>query len=75
MKMIAELEIIARRDDNFLPLNERQNHFILFAASKNEQEVADTLIRKLLSRAATALMQKMDKYIENSIENKIRSTK
>ena len=75
MKMIVELEIIARRDDDFLPLNERQNHFILFAASKNEQEVADTLIRKLLSRAATALMQKMDKYIENSIENKIRNTK
>lgn len=68
MKMILLLNMEAPNDKNFGALQEEQKHFILFAADKNEQQVADTLIKKLLSRAATAMATKLDKQIERRLE-------
>ncbi len=68
MKMILLLNLEAPNDKDFGALQEEQKHFILFAADKSEQQVADTLIKKLLSRAATAMVTKLDKQIERRLE-------
>jgi hypothetical protein len=68
MKMILLLDLEAPNDKDFGALQEEQKHFILFAADKSEQQVADTLIKKLLSRAATAMVTKLDKQIERRLE-------
>ena len=68
MKMILLLNLEAPNDKNFAPMQEEQKHFILFAADKSEQQVADTLIKKLLERAATAMLTKLDKQIERQLE-------
>jgi hypothetical protein len=68
MKMILLLNLEAPNDKNFTALQEEQKHFILFAADKNEQQMADMLIKKLLSRAATSMVIKLDKKIEQQLE-------
>lgn len=72
MQMLVELTAESNHDNNFEPINIKQNHFILFPANKNEQEVADTLIRKLLSRASSEISNKIDKYLSFKIEKDSR---
>ncbi|MCQ2735001.1 MAG: hypothetical protein MJ212_03510 [Alphaproteobacteria bacterium] len=72
MQMLIELTVESRHDDGFEPINTKQNHFILFPATKNEQEIADTLITKLLSRATTEISNKIDRYLSLKIEKQSR---
>ncbi|MBQ8482160.1 MAG: hypothetical protein IJ532_06475 [Alphaproteobacteria bacterium] len=62
MQMSMELEVFSLTDNNFAPLQERQNHFILFAGDKDEQKIADELLRKLLTKASKELSRKLDDY-------------
>ena len=72
MQVLLELTAEAKNDNDFEPITVRQNHFILFDATKNEQEIADTLIRKLLSRATSELSKKLDRYLSLKIEKNSR---
>ncbi len=71
MQMQIELETVSHTQEDFGPITEQQNHFILFAADKDEQEIADNLLRKLLTKAANEMSSKIDnfeaKYIENAV--------
>lgn len=69
MQMQVELEIISRTIEDFSPIVERQNHFILFAANKDEQKIADDLLRKLLTKAANDAGKKVDYAESKRIEN------
>ena len=69
MQMQVELEVLSRTIEDFSPLTERQNHFILFAADKDEQKIADDLLRKLLTKAANDLSLKIDNFETKRIEN------
>ena len=68
MEVMLELRLSALQDENFNPLIEKQSHFILFAAENDEQQVADTLIRKLLSRAATNMADKINRVMAERLE-------
>lgn len=68
MQMIVGLQASSPRDSDFSELNQEQNHFVLFAADKDEQEMADTLIRKLLTRAANDISGKINSYRQKSLE-------
>ena len=71
MQMQVELEVISHTLDDFSPITEQQNHFILFAADKDEQEIADNLLRKLLTRAANDTSGRIDSYEAKHIEQDI----
>ena len=75
MKINIELAVTSMHDAEFSGIGVSQNHFILFAADKDEQEIADTLVRKLLTRAASEASQKLDKHISQEIEDKFRNNK
>ena len=72
MQMVVEIAVTSSRDTDFDGLGIQQNHFILFAADKNEQGIADTLIRKLLRRAANEATNKLNSYLSKQIENNLR---
>ena len=69
MQMHLELDVNAGSDDEFLPITVKQMHFILFAADKDEQEIADTLLRKLLTKAAEDASTKIDKFEAKRLED------
>ena len=69
MQMQIEIEALSRTIEDFSPITEHQNHFILFAADKDEQKIADDLLRKLLTRAANDLSAKIDNFETKRIEN------
>lgn len=69
MQMQVELEVVSRTMEDFSPIVERQNHFILFAADKDEQKIADDLLRKLLTKAANDVGTKVDYAESKRIEN------
>lgn len=69
MQMRVELEVVSDTVDDFLPITVKQIHFILFAADKDEQEIADDLLRKLLTKAAEEASSKIDKFEAKSLEN------
>ncbi|MBR6356207.1 MAG: hypothetical protein IKR92_05075, partial [Alphaproteobacteria bacterium] len=69
MQMQVELEVLSRTIEEFSPIAEHQNHFILFAADKDEQKIADDLLRKLLSKAANDASAKIDNFEAKRIEN------
>ena len=75
MQMLVELTAESNHDNDFEPITIKQNHFILFSTTKNEQEIADTLIRKLLSRATNEISHKLDKYLSFKIEKDSRGLK
>jgi hypothetical protein len=76
MQMQLSLQVSAPEIGDFEPIDEQQNHFILFSVEKDEQEVADTLIRKLLTRAANNVDEKIDRYAQTHLENtKLRQNK
>lgn len=68
MQMQVELDVVSRTMDDFTPLTARQTHFILFAADSDEQEIADNLLRKLLTRAAEEVGAKIDKFAAARLE-------
>lgn len=68
MQISLSLNINALSNNYFEPLTEQQNHFILFAATNDEQQVADQLIRKLLERAAAAAKSQLNHRLAESLE-------
>ena len=68
MQMAVEIETSLQNDKSFAPINERQSHFILFAGDKDEQKIADELLRKLLAKAAKELSRKIEKYSAEYLE-------
>jgi len=68
MEMTVELEVISPTDKNFLPLIDKQSHFILFANDKDEQKIADDLLRKLLAKGVKDTGKKIDKYSAQNLE-------
>lgn len=73
MQVSLTLNIRATNNQYFEPITEQQNHFILFAEAKDEQQVANTLIQKLLERAgAAAKIQLNHRLADNLEKQKIR---
>ena len=68
MQMQLEFEVHAEAIDDFLPIHVKQMHFILFAADKDEQEIADGLLRKLLAKGAEETGAKIDKFEAERLE-------
>lgn len=68
MQMVVELRTDAAFDSDFVPIQQEQTHFILFAADKDEQQIADTLIKKLLTTAVNDANNKINKYLQNKLE-------
>lgn len=75
MQMVVEIAVTSPHDSDFAGLGVKQNHFILFAADKNEQEIADVLIRKLIKRASGEITEKLNNYLSEKIEMESRGTK
>lgn len=72
MQMVVVLQTIAQHNADFKPLKQEQNHFVLFAADKDEQQMADNLIMKLLTRAAADANGKINRFLQDELEkNKI----
>lgn len=69
MQMRVELEVTSDTLDDFLPITAKQVHFILFAADKDEQEIADELLRKLLTKAAEEAGSKINKFEAKRLED------
>lgn len=69
MQMAVELEVFSPTNNAFAPMQERQKHFILFASDKDEQKIADDLLRKLLTKTSKELGRKLDNYSATSLEN------
>lgn len=76
MQMVVELQVLSPHYNDFLPIQHEQTHFILFAADKDEQQVADSLMQKLLTRSAVDANEKINKYLQNELEkNELKSKK
>ncbi len=69
MQMTLVLNTFAPNISDFEAISEQQNHFILFDAQKNDQEVADTLIRKLLKRAVSISRSKIERFVQKELED------
>ena len=73
MQMILTMEITSDKIADIKKTEDTQNHFILFSADKDEQKVADDLIRKLLKKSAFGTSKKLEDLIQNHlIESKVR---
>ncbi|MBR1399166.1 MAG: hypothetical protein IJ564_03195 [Alphaproteobacteria bacterium] len=70
MQMQSSLQIISDKFADFAPWEDQQNHFILFDVTEDEQEVADTLIKKLLLKSSKNTSKKLETYISQKLENK-----
>ncbi len=57
LQMVVALELINTADSS--SMTEHQNRFILFESSENEQNVAASLLKKLLRKAARQIMPKI----------------
>ena len=68
MQMSVELEAFSPTDSSFTPMHEKQNHFILFASNKDEQKVADDLLRKLITKVSKEMGRKLDNYSAVDLE-------
>lgn len=68
MQMAIELEITSPTNRGFASMSEQQNHAVLFASDKDEQKIADDLLRKLLTKASKEAYRKIDKYAAVSLE-------
>ena len=68
MQISVKIAVVALNENDFQEIDERQSQFILFAADKDEQELADSLIRKLLKSTASAINNKLDNNISQKLE-------
>ena len=67
MQVTIEMEAVSPMG-NTAPIIEKQKHFVLFASDKDEQKLADDLVRKLLTKASKEMSRKIDKYLANELE-------
>lgn len=74
MQVSLTLNVQNLHNSEFTPLTDQQNHFILFAADNDEQQVADTLICKLLTRSAISMAKKVDKQLSDILEKQKRQS-
>ena len=68
MQMILNTEIVSDKINGFNKAEDVQNHFILFSADKDEQEIADDLIKKLLKKSAFGTADKIEEAIQNHLK-------
>ena len=68
MQIAVELEVVMPNVSATVPFNEKQKHSILFASDKDEQVLADELVRKLLTKAAKEMSRKVDYYSAKELE-------
>lgn len=68
MQMILSMDITSDKMADFDKLSDVQNHFILFSADKEEQEIADDLIKKLLKKSAFGTSKKIENAISVQLE-------
>lgn len=68
MQMSVELRTVSPTETDFVPIQQEQTHFILFAADKDEQEIADNLIKKLLTAASKDADAKINRFLQNELE-------
>ncbi len=68
MQISVELEAISLTDKSFTPHKEKQKLPMLFKSDKDEQKIADELVRRLLTKTANEMSRKIDKYSANSLE-------
>jgi hypothetical protein len=68
MQMILNMEIVSDKINGFNKAEDVQNHFILFSADKDEQEIADDLIKKLLKKSAYGTSNKIEEAIQNHLK-------
>jgi len=68
MQISVELEAISQTDKSFVPHKEKQKLPMLFKSDKDEQKIADELVRRLLTKTANEMSRKIDKYSANSLE-------
>ena len=68
MQMILNTEIVSDKINGFNKAEDVQNHFILFSADKDEQEIADDLIKKLLKKSAYGTSNKIEEAIQNHLK-------
>lgn len=68
MQMAVELRTVSPTETDFVPIQQEQTHFILFAADKDEQEIADNLIKKLLTAASKDADAKINRFLQNELE-------
>ena len=69
MQMVLSMEITSDKISDFKTLNDVQNHFILYSSDKDEQEIADDLIKKLLKKSAFGTIQKLEDVISDQLKN------
>ena len=67
MQMILRMDITSDKISDFNKISDTQNHFILFAADKDEQEIADDLIKKLLKKSAFGTTKKLEDSIQKQL--------
>lgn len=75
MQIRLLLNVVAANNKDLPLISEQQNHFILFTADKDEQQVADTLIRKLLLRAAISVSAQINTQLANILEKQKRESR
>lgn len=75
MQIRLLLNAVAANNNDLPLISEQQNHFILFTADKDEQQVADTLIRKLLARAAISVSTQINTQLANILEKQKRESR
>lgn len=68
MQMILNTEIVSDKINGFNKAEDVQNHFILFSADKDEQEIAEDLIKKLLKKSAYGTSNKIEEAIQNHLK-------
>lgn len=67
MQMILRMEITSDKINGFNKISDIQNHFIMFDANKDEQEVADDLIKKLLRKSSFGTAKKLEDVIQKQL--------
>lgn len=73
MQMILSMDITSDKIAGFNKISDVQNHFILFSADKDEQEIADDLIKKLLKKSALSVTEKIEASIQKQlIDSEVR---
>ncbi len=62
IQMVVSLQLQVR--DSSISFSEHQNRFVLFESGKNEQEIAQKLLHKLLRKAGRALFSRIEQAEE-----------
>lgn len=70
MQMVLSMDITSDKITDFNKLSDVQNHFILFSSDKEEQEIADDLIKKLLKKSVFGTAKKLEEAVSSQLAKK-----